>query len=54
MSADGREFLVILLGALAIISGIIAMWNIIERDRERQDDAAANIRLRHELQRRGR
>ena len=45
MSADAREFLVIVIGALTIIWGITVMWRILEGDREEREAEAERQRL---------
>ena len=49
MSRDAIEFVVLVLGSLAIVAGIIAMWNVFEHDREDAEAEAARRRLLREL-----
>ena len=46
MSADAREFLVIVIGALTIIWGVTVMWRVLEGDREEREAEAERQRLR--------
>ena len=52
MSVEALEFVVVVLGALLIIGGVIAIYEILERHREHRYDEAQRLRMRRELNRR--
>ena len=46
MSADAREFLVIVIGALTIIWGVTVMWRVLEGDREEREAEELRRRIK--------